>query len=1576
MIILFDEDEVLFSSLGLGTLKDAISCKVSESLNDTYELEMDYPVDGSNFSKIDINKIIYCRPNPYSNMQPFRIYSISKPINGVVTVSAYHISYDMNGIAVNPVYGVNLRDTLDKIQNGAIANSNFKFYTDTNSGKTFKTNAPYNMRALIMGGDDSVLEKYDCEVKFDKFNVHILAHRGTNRGAEVRYAKNLTDLKHNISYDNLYNGVYPYYHKESTTVSSSSVSDGFKQVYIVGTKPYQDGWLSYTNGGEPYHPVDTSPVQIATEGDYNQRVFVWNPTIQRYEEKLYNQTVTLIEGVLSPDWIYIDWSKVPNIVCKSNVDGYFKSPTDTEWSYKHKDDIIFEGNIAKVASDITSNLIIYYSEVIPTASSATTDEESTITHIELKDKILKIDTPEATAMKHDRILMLDLSSEFDDENAPDEEKLKAKANEYIEKNKIGKLKFDTDVSFIDLSSTPNGAEYKDLEKVELGDTVKVIYEDLGIDLELRVISTEYDVMSGVYSKVELGEKSDTLSATSVQNGDDVSSLTNDVGYTDVSTVNKLIAKTVTADYIQAKNAKLSTAQITELETARINCTGILEASQLELDNLVAKMLTAENADIAHELKAGTVTIAGDITINSGAITITNGEKVFSVTRDGDLTANSVSITGGNLSIADSFEVTNEGILTANGADIQGTIKATSGEIGGFTIGESAIYNTITTFDDESIKGVYLGVDGIKLGKNFKVDDHGELNASKVILSGEITATSGTIGDATISNGVLKIGSANITDINVDDKFIVDEGGNTTIQNGKSGDEKAYIKLDSSGKISISNADIAGKITAASGEIGGFTIKDDCMYNGEVTDFTTKYEETKTGIFLGKDGIRIGATYKLTAEGATSVGENYGLDSDGNMVAKNAYVQGTIEAESGFIGQKYELDESGNYKLDENKNRIEVHKGFDIKANCIENGFYNPQTGDALINGVHVGTDCIRIGQDVTRTWKAIIGTISTDKQMSTGPHAELPIGKDILAGGSFKIKFDAYNGDRIFRIGWSRKTENGQYIVKPTSPGDYMEIAIPANSTMIETMFSSEYYTDKYHYLSFAVNSGETGFDNVSIELVTFPGFVVDNTGLLTAYNVYLRGSFQGDVNIDSGSIRIQNGENTTFEVSNTGKLTATEANIKGVIETFEGNIGGFTIDANGFHKWSNGIGDDDSILVSTGYSYAGSIGGSRPMIMVTNHSQNNYIGIYIDSSSGENSNAPTKYTWSKFESVKGYGIPYTDANGNTSYVHIEYSKDPSGAGGMSGSENPYIGIYIDSSSGEDSNDPTKYTWSKFKSVKGYGIPYTDANGNTSYVHIEYSEDPPTKWSFVVADNFGLTASGRLYATSGYIGPSEIDASGIALYRGERRGTPTITLDSSIKEAYYDNLKTGNQITASTAFIEHRLSLPSMIKPFASQGRADTWAYFSEDGLIIRCNPSQSNDVFYGRIENLANILTILPGKSVYWTWENNGKKIHTDPLWDYDDQSVLHVLDNAHNPRIRIDKFTLASGGIVDVDFTKEPYKIDTVVHQVLFASIVGTDNKTCDVRIITKNNSKTTITVYNGHAYEQSVYVMTIYI
>ena len=1175
MIILFDENEKDFSSLGLGVLRDATSCQVKEGLNDSFELEMEYPIDGNNFSKIEINKIIYCKPNPYDTMQPFRIASISKPINGTITVDAYHISYDMNGIGLNPIYGVNLRDTLEKIQNGSIIPSNFKFYTDTNSSKTYKTTAPYNMRAVLMGTDNSILETYEREVKFNKFEVHLLSKRGSNKGAQVRYAKNLTDLKHDILNDNLYNGVYPYYHKETTSINSETSTGDFKQAYIVGKKPYQDGWLSYTNGGEPYHPVDTSPIQIATEGDYYQKVYTWDPTIQRYQERIYNQSVTLVEGVISPDWIYIDWTKLPNIVCKAGVNGYFKASTETEWTYHNEGDVIFEGNIKQITTDIAEKFIMYYAEVIPTASSSSSEEESSISHVELKDKIIWLDTQEAKAMTHNRILMLDLTSEFDNEDTPDEDKLKAKANEYIEKNKIGKYKFDTDVSFIDLSSTANGDTYKDLEKVELGDTVKIVYQQLNVDIDLRVISTEYDVLSGRYTKVELGEKADKLSGNSVQTGDDVSSLTNDAGYTDVSTVNKLIAKTVTADFIQAKNAKLSTAQILELQTARIKCTGILEATQLELDTLVAKMLVADNAAIANELKAGAVTVAGDITINSGAISITNGEKVFFVTRDGDLTANSVTITGGSLNIADSFEVTNDGILTARGADIQGIIQANEGNIGGFTIGESAIYNTISSFDDETTSGVYLGIDGIKLGSKFKVDANGKMTAEEAELTGKITATSGYIGGAAIENGVLKIGSANIIDINVNDKFIVDTNGNTTIQNGKTGSSEAHIKVLESGHIELTNVTVDGTIIATSGNIGGFHIEDTKMYNGSVKSWDDDYT-TETGIYFDLNGIRIGPNYRISKDGSSFIGKDKsdistGIDAEGKLTALNAEILGKITAESGYIGTEKE--------------------GFSITKDSIYKKF-GDKPNDKVSDVVYIGTDKIRLGQDIEYSFSIDIGTISTLTDLFPLPYGTN--GEDSLSGELFIFHTDPYNSDtRQFEIrycdkdGYPDENFNGTFGGVTITKGVSTHTLIPGASNIYIPLYYTYTKNDKQiaiYGLRFRAIAPTLIIPLTSCTL-TLPetkGFLVKNNGLLIANNAKITGSFQGNINVNGGSIKIQNGNITTFEVTPTGELTATI-----------GHIAGFDIDSNGFHKWDSTIGENNSVLISAGYSSTVSIAGS-----------------------------------------------------------------------------------------------------------------------------------------------------------------------------------------------------------------------------------------------------------------------------------------------------------------------------------------------------------------------------------------------
>ena len=100
LIILYDHDEEAFTSNGLGALPDAASCTVTEERNGGYEVEMEYPLTGSHFRDIQKRRILYVKPNPYDDPQPFRIYSITKPINGIVTVHAAHLSYDTSGSIV------------------------------------------------------------------------------------------------------------------------------------------------------------------------------------------------------------------------------------------------------------------------------------------------------------------------------------------------------------------------------------------------------------------------------------------------------------------------------------------------------------------------------------------------------------------------------------------------------------------------------------------------------------------------------------------------------------------------------------------------------------------------------------------------------------------------------------------------------------------------------------------------------------------------------------------------------------------------------------------------------------------------------------------------------------------------------------------------------------------------------------------------------------------------------------------------------------------------------------------------------------------------------------------------------------------------------------------------------------------------------------------------------------------------------------------------------------------------------------------------------------------------------------
>lgn len=217
MIILYEHTETSFTSNGLGCLNDVLTCNVKEELNGNYELEMEYPVNGIHYSDIALRRIVLTKPNSYDQAQPFRIYSISKPINGIVTINAEHISYDMSGYPVKGAvehYAWYVKEVFDHIRNNSVYSFPFKFSSDiTEEKKEINLSKPRSARSYL-GTEEGLLSLFGGEWEFDRFKAILHKQRGTNRGVSIEYGKNLIDVTQDEKCSEMYTAVYPFYYKE------------------------------------------------------------------------------------------------------------------------------------------------------------------------------------------------------------------------------------------------------------------------------------------------------------------------------------------------------------------------------------------------------------------------------------------------------------------------------------------------------------------------------------------------------------------------------------------------------------------------------------------------------------------------------------------------------------------------------------------------------------------------------------------------------------------------------------------------------------------------------------------------------------------------------------------------------------------------------------------------------------------------------------------------------------------------------------------------------------------------------------------------------------------------------------------------------------------------------------------------------------------------------------------------------------------------------------------------------------------------------------------------------------------
>lgn len=209
--ILYSAAETDFSNNGLGILGDCISCEVTEEANGSFELVMRYPMGGIHYADIADRSIIKAKADQFRDPQLFRVYAISKPMSGIVTVSAEHISYDLSGIPVAPFTAGSVSLSLADLKNNAVTDCPFDFWTDKDTSGTFSVSVPSSIRSRLGGVEGSILDVYGGEYEFDNYTVKLHNNRGMNRGVSIRYGKNLTDIKQEQNCASVATGIYPYW---------------------------------------------------------------------------------------------------------------------------------------------------------------------------------------------------------------------------------------------------------------------------------------------------------------------------------------------------------------------------------------------------------------------------------------------------------------------------------------------------------------------------------------------------------------------------------------------------------------------------------------------------------------------------------------------------------------------------------------------------------------------------------------------------------------------------------------------------------------------------------------------------------------------------------------------------------------------------------------------------------------------------------------------------------------------------------------------------------------------------------------------------------------------------------------------------------------------------------------------------------------------------------------------------------------------------------------------------------------------------------------------------------------------
>ena len=561
----------------------------------------------------------------------------------------------------------------------------------------------------------------------------------------------------------------------------------------------------------------------------------------------------------------------------------------------------------------------------------------------------------------------------------------------------------------------------------------------------------------------------------------------------------------------------------------------------------------------------------------------------------DLTVNNITPTGW-------------GLYTSNGY-FSGTIVSNSGKIGGWEIGTASLYNGTTSMNDTHA-GLYFGRDGEenpKWGIRSYKDANtyvniidGKITALGVDLTGEITATSGTIGGLTIKNSYITSNTSKTTynNTSVDGVFI----GPTGIGLGK-------------GKFYVSNT---GALTATSGTIAGWTIGANTISHGTLG--------AASGYMLnsaGNSNTTINGTNKTNW--ALTIGNKFGVDNEGNLYANGANITNiTIGNTDINIGGRNLLPytQSKPYTTAQTSAGITVSYDQDgwfsvsgtptsgrsgasfvaLWRNTADN--YStpvnnlvPQTGgEELTISVEIEGTPFSAGTTYTNSTHIVFYGTSSSQSIRLGGYSTLSytntptyyisrveyyVGKDAntstAVNGRFRIKLEKGNVATIWTPAPEDVDQNITNAVTHIDGGNITTGNISADRIKTNLLTAINASITKLSALT-ATIGGFTIKDT----------YITSNTSKTTYNNTSVDGVFIGTTGIGLGKGK--------FYVSNAGALTATSAVVTGTINATGGYFGasdtaGWKINGNAIqHITSAGLGKTGNYILNAAGNTSASI--------------------------------------------------------------------------------------------------------------------------------------------------------------------------------------------------------------------------------------------------------------------------------------------------------------------------------------------------------------------------------------------------